>query len=125
MRPADGDRVIYQSSRTPRDVTRKGQIATGRRPMRAAHIHAVVTAGGHRPLIHVFDAASDYLDSDAVFGVKGPSYVTRARRSRRRRVRDRLRPGTVRLSALWKLAEPDAGEPEAEHLLRGGRGKFA
>jgi catechol 1,2-dioxygenase len=51
-----------------------GQLlaATGRHPMRAAHIHAIVTAEGHRPLTtHVFDAASDYLDSDAVFGVKG------------------------------------------------------
>jgi protocatechuate 3,4-dioxygenase beta subunit len=51
-----------------------GQLlaATGRHPMRAAHIHALVTAEGHRPLTtHVFDAASDHLDSDAVFGVKG------------------------------------------------------
>jgi len=45
--------------------------ATGRHPMRAAHIHAIVTAEGHRPLTtHVFDATSDYLDTDTVFGVK-------------------------------------------------------
>ena len=31
----------------------------------------LVTAGGLKPLTtHVFDAASDYLDSDAVFGVR-------------------------------------------------------
>lgn len=46
--------------------------ATGRHPMRAAHIHVIVTAESHRPLTtHVFDAASDYLDTDTVFGVKG------------------------------------------------------
>lgn len=45
--------------------------ATARHPMRAAHIHVILTADGFRPLTtHVFDASSDYLDSDAVFGVK-------------------------------------------------------
>lgn len=45
--------------------------ATGRHPMRAAHVHAIVTAEGHRPLTtHIFDAASDHLGSDSVFGVK-------------------------------------------------------
>jgi protocatechuate 3,4-dioxygenase beta subunit len=51
-----------------------GQLlaATGRHPMRAAHIHAIVTAEGYRSLItQIFDAADDYLDSDTVFGVKG------------------------------------------------------
>lgn len=44
---------------------------TGRHPWRPAHIHLLVTADGFRPLTtHVFDAASDYLDSDAVFGVR-------------------------------------------------------
>jgi len=45
--------------------------ATGRHPWRAAHIHARVSADGFEPLTtHIFDAASDYLDSDTVFGVK-------------------------------------------------------
>jgi protocatechuate 3,4-dioxygenase beta subunit len=44
---------------------------TGRHPWRAAHIHAKVEAPGFEPLTtHVFDAASDYLESDTVFGVK-------------------------------------------------------
>jgi protocatechuate 3,4-dioxygenase beta subunit len=44
---------------------------TGRHPWRAAHIHAKVTAAGFEPLTtHLFDRDSDYLDSDAVFGVK-------------------------------------------------------
>ncbi len=46
--------------------------ATGRHPWRAAHIHVIVSADGHRPVTtHIFDADSDYLDSDTVFGVKG------------------------------------------------------
>ncbi len=45
--------------------------ATGRHPMRPAHVHVVVSAPGFRPITtHLFDRASDYLDSDAVFGVR-------------------------------------------------------
>jgi len=45
--------------------------ATGRHPWRAAHVHVVVAQPGYRTLTtHVFDAESDYLDSDAVFGVR-------------------------------------------------------
>ncbi|RBY84696.1 dioxygenase [Blastococcus sp. TF02A-26] len=46
--------------------------ATGRHPNRPAHLHFIVAAEGHRPVTtHVFVADSPYLDSDAVFGVKG------------------------------------------------------
>ena len=45
--------------------------ATGRHPWRPAHIHLIVRAPGYRPVAtHIFDAASEYLDSDAVFAVK-------------------------------------------------------
>jgi hydroxyquinol 1,2-dioxygenase len=45
--------------------------ATGRHPWRPAHIHMMVRAPGYRTLTtHIFDAASEYLDSDAVFAVK-------------------------------------------------------
>ena len=45
--------------------------ATGRQPMRPAHIHARVEADGHRPLItHLFVAGDPYLDIDAAFGVR-------------------------------------------------------
>ena len=45
--------------------------ASGRHPWRPAHIHLVVSAPGfQRVITHVFDAASPYLDSDAVFGVR-------------------------------------------------------
>lgn len=43
----------------------------GRHPWRPAHIHFLVSAPGYAPLTtHIFDRASDYLNSDAVFGVE-------------------------------------------------------
>jgi hydroxyquinol 1,2-dioxygenase len=43
----------------------------GRHPYRPGHIHMIVSAAGHAPVTtHLFVAGSDYLDSDAVFGVK-------------------------------------------------------
>ena len=49
--------------------------ATGRHPWRPAHIHLIVRAAGFRSVAtHIFDATSEYLDSDAVFAVK-PSLV--------------------------------------------------
>ena len=45
--------------------------AAGRHNWRAAHIHVIVSAPGHRPVTtHIFDAENPYLDSDTVFGVK-------------------------------------------------------
>jgi hydroxyquinol 1,2-dioxygenase len=45
--------------------------ATGRHPMRPAHLHFMVSAPGFRTLItHVFVARDPHLASDAVFGVK-------------------------------------------------------
>ncbi|HUF45959.1 MAG TPA: intradiol ring-cleavage dioxygenase [Aestuariivirgaceae bacterium] len=49
----------------------------GRHPYRPAHIHFIVAAAGHQPVItHVFPHDDPYLVSDAVFGVKD-SLVTR------------------------------------------------
>ena len=49
--------------------------ATGRHPWRPAHIHVAVSAPGHRTVVtHIFDADSEFLDSDAVFAVK-PSLI--------------------------------------------------
>jgi protocatechuate 3,4-dioxygenase beta subunit len=50
--------------------------ATGRHPMRPAHIHFMITADGYERLItHIFAEGDEYLDSDVVFGVKN-SLVT-------------------------------------------------
>jgi hydroxyquinol 1,2-dioxygenase len=51
--------------------------AAGRHAMRPAHIHFVINAPGFQPLVtHLFVAGDDYLDSDAVYGVK-PSLIVR------------------------------------------------
>ncbi len=43
----------------------------GRHPFRPGHIHMIVSASGHFPVTtHLFVAGSQYLDSDAVFGMK-------------------------------------------------------
>jgi protocatechuate 3,4-dioxygenase beta subunit len=45
--------------------------ATGRHPYRAPHLHFMIMAPGYRRLVtQLFVAGGDYLDSDAVFGVK-------------------------------------------------------
>lgn len=41
----------------------------GRHNWRPGHLHVVVSAPGYKTVItHLFDAGSEYLDSDAVFG---------------------------------------------------------
>ena len=46
-------------------------VALGRHPMRPAHIHFIIGAPGFEPVTtHMFVAGDQYLDSDAVFGVK-------------------------------------------------------
>jgi hydroxyquinol 1,2-dioxygenase len=45
--------------------------AMGRHPNRPGHIHMIVSADGYHPVTtHLFVAGSEYLDSDAVFGMK-------------------------------------------------------
>ena len=45
--------------------------AAGRSPMRAAHLHFMVTATGYRTLVtEMFDSHDDYVTRDSVFGVK-------------------------------------------------------
>lgn len=45
--------------------------AANRSPMRPAHIHFMVSAPGYETVTtHVFASGDEYLDSDAVFGVK-------------------------------------------------------
>ncbi|MDB5945402.1 MAG: hydroxyquinol 1,2-dioxygenase [Ramlibacter sp.] len=45
--------------------------ATARHPWRPAHLHFMITAPGYGKLVtHVFRSGDQYLDSDAVFGVR-------------------------------------------------------
>ena len=49
----------------------------GRHPFRPAHVHFMISAGGHRTLVtHLFLSGDAYLESDAVFGVKPSLIVT-------------------------------------------------
>ncbi|KWV48427.1 6-chlorohydroxyquinol-1,2-dioxygenase [Bradyrhizobium macuxiense] len=43
----------------------------GRHPFRPAHLHFIISADGFQTLTtHIFDSTDQYIDSDAVFGVK-------------------------------------------------------
>ena len=51
-------------------------IAARRHPYRPAHIHFIVSANGHSSVTtELFAAGDPYLDSDAVFGVRGSLVV--------------------------------------------------
>jgi catechol 1,2-dioxygenase len=50
--------------------------ALGRHPYRPAHVHFIVSAPGHVPVVtQLFTEGDPYLDSDAVFGVKSSLVV--------------------------------------------------
>ena len=73
---ADGEYEFWSVRPAPYPIPGDGPVgelfaATGRSPMRPAHVHFKVDAPGHRTLItHVFAAGDPYLHHDAVFGVK-------------------------------------------------------
>jgi hydroxyquinol 1,2-dioxygenase len=77
----DGSYRFWAVTPTPYPIPDDGPVgdlltAAGRGPMRAAHLHFMVSAPGYRTLItHIFVRGGEYLDSDAVFGVK-PSLIT-------------------------------------------------
>ena len=76
--------------------------ATGRHPWRPAHIHMIVRAPGYKTVTtHVFDAVSDYLDSDTVFAVKPSLLRTFVERS----ADDPERPATI--DGEWVSLEND------------------
>jgi len=73
---ADGGYRFWSVRPAPYPIPDDGPVgellaATGRGPMRPAHIHFQVSAPGYRTLTtHIFSAGGEYLDRDAVFGVK-------------------------------------------------------
>ncbi|GAA5110537.1 dioxygenase [Haloechinothrix salitolerans] len=72
----NGNYRFWALTPTPYPIPHDGPVgklleATGRTPMRASHLHFMVTAEGKRTLItHIFVRGDDRLDQDAVFGVK-------------------------------------------------------
>jgi hydroxyquinol 1,2-dioxygenase len=73
-------------------------VQTGRHPMRPAHVHFLVNAPGHEPLItHVFIDGDKYIDSDVVFGVKDELVAKVEKRS------DATMPDGKKAEAPWHL----------------------
>ncbi|MGH3439185.1 MAG: dioxygenase [Sciscionella sp.] len=71
--------------------------AAGRGPHRPAHLHFMVTAPGHRRLVtHIFAAGDEYLDKDAVFGVKNSLVVEFAEQPA-----DAVAPGNREVAGSW------------------------
>jgi len=73
---ADGAYRFWAITPTPYPIPHDGPVgkmleATGRSPMRPAHLHFMVQATGYRTLVtHIFVRGDEFLVSDAVFGVK-------------------------------------------------------
>jgi protocatechuate 3,4-dioxygenase beta subunit len=73
---ADGRYVIRTTRPVHYQIPTDGPVgrmlaATNRHPWRPAHIHFRISAPGYQSLTtHLFDDVDEYLDSDAVFGVK-------------------------------------------------------
>jgi hydroxyquinol 1,2-dioxygenase len=72
----DGGFRFWAITPTPYPIPHDGPVgamlaATGRSPMRASHLHFLVSAEGLRTLVtHIFVRGDELLDSDSVFGVK-------------------------------------------------------
>ncbi|MFT4468852.1 dioxygenase [Arthrobacter sulfonylureivorans] len=72
----DGNYNFWGLTPTPYPIPHDGPVgqileATGRSPMRASHLHFMVTASGKRTLVtHIFVSGDHLLKSDTVFGVK-------------------------------------------------------
>jgi hydroxyquinol 1,2-dioxygenase len=73
---ADGGYRFWGITPTPYPIPHDGPVgallaASGRSPLRAAHLHFMVTAPGLRTLVtHIFVRGDELLDADSVFGVK-------------------------------------------------------
>jgi hydroxyquinol 1,2-dioxygenase len=71
-----GDYRFWALTPTPYPIPHDGPVgellkAAGRSPMRASHLHFMVSADGKRPLVtHIFVRGDELLAHDAVFGVK-------------------------------------------------------
>jgi hydroxyquinol 1,2-dioxygenase len=72
----DGRYSFWGLTPTPYPIPHDGPVgrlleAAGRSPIRASHLHFMVSAPGLRTLVtHIFVDGCDYLDRDSVFGVE-------------------------------------------------------
>ncbi|MFF7394739.1 intradiol ring-cleavage dioxygenase [Streptomyces scabiei] len=73
---AEGRYSFWGVTPTPYPIPSDGPVgkmlaAVGRSPMRASHLHFMVSAEGQRTLVtHIFVSGDELLDADTVFGVK-------------------------------------------------------
>jgi hydroxyquinol 1,2-dioxygenase len=73
---ADGSYRFWGVTPTPYPIPHDGPVgrllaATGRSPMRAAHLHFMIQGEGFRTLVtHIFVRGDELLDRDSVFGVR-------------------------------------------------------
>ncbi|MFF5989250.1 dioxygenase family protein [Prauserella flavalba] len=73
---ADGAYRFWGLTPTPYPIPHDGPVgalleAVGRSPMRASHLHFLVSAPGRHTLVtHIFVEGDEYLRRDSVFGVK-------------------------------------------------------
>ncbi|MEV0685328.1 intradiol ring-cleavage dioxygenase [Nocardia sp. NPDC050378] len=73
---SDGRYAFWGITPVPYPIPHDGPVgrmleATGRQPMRASHLHFMVTAPGYRRLVtHIFPVGDPLLASDTVFGVR-------------------------------------------------------
>jgi catechol 1,2-dioxygenase len=115
---ADGSYAFLAVRPVPYTIPDDGPVgrmlgAAGRHPWRPAHIHMIVRAPGYRTVAtHIFDADSEYLDSDAVFAVKRSLVRRFVRRSRD----DPERPAGV--EGEWYAVESDFVLAEDDTDLR-------
>lgn len=104
----DGTYRFWTVLPTPYPIPHDGPVgdlltATGRGPMRPAHLHFKAEAPGHRPLItHIFVAGDPYLANDAVFGVKD-SLVVKAEHHTSGTAPDGTRPEDAWTSMTFDL----------------------
>jgi len=90
-----------------------GQLlaAMGRHPFRPAHVHFMISAPGYRTLVtHLFFEGDQYLESDAVFGVKDSLIV-----------RPELNNGTSTVAYDFGLARELHPGSRAPSFVAGGK----
>lgn len=77
--------------------------AAARGPWRPAHLHFMVTAPGYRRLVtHIFARGDEYIDRDAVFGVKDSLIVDYVEQPQ-----DEVPPDGREISGSWARAHFD------------------
>lgn len=110
---ADGGLRFWSILPSPYPIPEDGPVgamltAVGRHPYRAPHLHFMISAPGHHRLItQLFVAGGDYLDSDAVFGVKDALIVQFAEHTDGilARADGRPIPGGREIQGSWRSVE--------------------